>query len=1595
MKISLSSSSRLSGNASALGFTLIEMAVVIVIVGIVISIVATILPSLIQSAKIKKAQAILEKVDYALQGYSLANHRLPYADTDQDGQENTGEYLGDLPYITLGLSSNEDAWGNPIRYGVYDTLAGTFPDGDAFCNAISNAATTAFTTSKVYTTTADNCSADQSNSSNQAYVVASGGPKDLDGSNGFFDLCNGQGTSSNPGFNFPGKIQSTTYDDLVRALSLNELNQKNCTGGGGGGGGGTGAENTDTLCSDGVDNDGDGYIDCHDQDCCRSGLTVCSQCPPQDAVQINTSAMPEGTVGASYTHTFQATGGSGYYYWYLDSITPSNIPGLSISLWNGTLSGTIDNCEGSYTVTVRVEDRYDSAKTDSHSFTLTVSNGTLTVSPGPKGGGSGNPDFTVDSSTFSQDFTVNGGHVGDFNWTINWQGTDPGGFQIDTKSATVGKFWKSGATSAGDFTFTLTATDSTCSTNIVTTAVYYIHITSAGTGAPYTENLDAQWHLDECLWNGTTGEVKDSGENFLDGTAMNGGNTIGSGKTCRAGFFDGTNDYLDMGDILNGTLGMGSNSFTVSTWIYPLSLSSAQTNHNTQNCFIAKASDPYNDNLEIGITTGGRVHVYIDTQGKDTYGDFGPNGAVNLNAWTFIAVSYDNGTVRVTINDTTYEDTTTWSGGGNLDDATGSPFTVGSSQHVDNYFNGKIDEVMVFSKALDEDEIQDIYSLTHSCSGGCYEGPLAEYRMENFPWNGTANEVKDSGSGASHGVAAKMGSGSIPSQTTPSGGKVCRAGVFTRVDANNGGYLDLGDPSDGDLDPGADPWTISAWIRWDGSTGENIIYNKENLYEARVYGGYVRYAWQPHWAWDGGTSFPIAADTWTYVTTVYDGHQQILYKNGERVYLRNQSGAMGSNSSKLLIGARGSASPRNFFGGLIDEVRIYNRALAENEIIQDMNETRDCAADSVVITTTSLPDGTINSAYSTTLTATGGTTPYGWEIVPPNPISGLSIVPATGELHGTINVCAGDYDITVRVTDSASRMDERTLTLKVTNGALTISPAAPQTFNCSTSTFYQDFTVSGPRMGALGSWQIQWLGTNPGGFEVIGTGDNTARFRKIGTSTAGTGYQFKLTAADSSCPDNQVDSGFYTLNISGDGADAPYYAGMVGEWHMDECTWDGTSGELTDTSDTGAHGESHNVDAGDTVDRSVGKVCYVAALNLDGRTDQYVTLGHEAFNNLGDFSLSLWFRVESLSSSITTIFSGARSGAYNSMLIYLNSSGTSLYTWVNDSQTGVFNIGASVADGLWHHLVWTRRASDGAEIVYLDGTALSDTNGTVNTATVTLDPGGAILGQEQDALGGGFDVNQVFHGWIDEVMIYNRLLSQDEVNDLLSLTHDCSGSCYTAAVAEYYMDEDSWSIGVADEVKDSSGNGYHGTAYGSAAVNKTDSQLCYAGEFSNNDSYIEITGLPVSTTAGDKTTVCFWMKWAGNASEMPIGWGSAYDLWFRTTDQFGFNTGCSDLFGISGAGSLANDWHHVAAIFTNNAPSKNQLYIDGVLQPAALLVGSQCSRTVSSTLYISGWDANPTGYKYDGLIDEVRIYTRGLSASEVLQDMTRSHSCPE
>lgn len=147
------------------------------------------------------------------------------------------------------------------------------------------------------------------------------------------------------------------------------------------------------------------------------------------------------------------------------------------------------------------------------------------------------------------------------------------------------------------------------------------------------------------------------------------------------------------------------------------------------------------------------------------------------------------------------------------------------------------------------------------------------------------------------------------------------------------------------LNPGSSDFSIELLFNCsNASVGEGILYNKENLYEATIHGGYFQYAWQPHWNWDGDASFPVSSNTWYHAVVTYDKSYQRMYKNGVEVYNRAQSGDMGTNTVVLSMGARGvdssGNSGYNFFPGQIPVVKVYKKALTANEVTTNFQALR-------------------------------------------------------------------------------------------------------------------------------------------------------------------------------------------------------------------------------------------------------------------------------------------------------------------------------------------------------------------------------------------------------------------------------------------------------------------------------------------------------------------------------------------------------------------------------------------------------------------------------------------------------------------------------
>ena len=135
--------------------------------------------------------------------------------------------------------------------------------------------------------------------------------------------------------------------------------------------------------------------------------------------------------------------------------------------------------------------------------------------------------------------------------------------------------------------------------------------------------------------------------------------------------------------------------------------------------------------------------------------------------------------------------------------------------------------------------------------------------------------------------------------------------------------------------------TLEAWVnprRVSGAWRDVIYKGNDNYYlegtstnsSRPALGGTYGRVWRSLWA-----RALLATNTWTYLAGTYDGGTMRLYVNGVQVASRAQTGAIATSTNPLQMG--GDSIYGQYFAGIIDEVRIYNRALSVAEILADMN----------------------------------------------------------------------------------------------------------------------------------------------------------------------------------------------------------------------------------------------------------------------------------------------------------------------------------------------------------------------------------------------------------------------------------------------------------------------------------------------------------------------------------------------------------------------------------------------------------------------------------------------------------------------------------
>ncbi len=201
-----------------------------------------------------------------------------------------------------------------------------------------------------------------------------------------------------------------------------------------------------------------------------------------------------------------------------------------------------------------------------------------------------------------------------------------------------------------------------------------------------------------------------------DGTLMNGVNCNVQGKYGKACKFDAIDDYVNMGNDSS----LHPITFTLSAWIYYLGGGWKMVIGNEQ--FIS-AGDYRGFWLDIAgensLPLGNDDHLYFLVGGEEfgeregenrTYTKLYSTGKVPLNSWTYVVATFDGKNASLYIN--------------GIMNNTIQGVNISYTNHINNlsigmggdtgihFFNGTIDEVMIFNRALSADEVKKIH--------GCY-----------------------------------------------------------------------------------------------------------------------------------------------------------------------------------------------------------------------------------------------------------------------------------------------------------------------------------------------------------------------------------------------------------------------------------------------------------------------------------------------------------------------------------------------------------------------------------------------------------------------------------------------------------------------------------------------------------------------------------------------------------------------------------------------------------------------------------------------------------------------------------------------------------
>ncbi len=1130
---------------------------------------------------------------------------------------------------------------------------------------------------------------------------------------------------------------------------------------------------------------------------------------------------------------------------------------------------------------------------------------------------------------------------------------------------------------------------------------------SFGPSQDYLSNgLVGYWKMDESTWtiDCTAAAALDSSGNSNNARACVTGTGPAAGSPAKFGngvLLDNSDDYLSAPDSSSLDI---TGAITIAVWVKPTTAQDSDWDTIVDKSYATAYF------FGTGNGSGRDLSFWVaNTAGINTA------EVLTDGVWQHAVVTYNGQTATIYLNGTSV-------GSAAFSMAIQTNIRalgIGARYNGGNLFNGSLDELRIYNRALSATEVQNLYKWA--------PGPVGYWKMDE---NTGTNANDSSGNG---------NLGTLTNGTWTTGkfgsalGTVNADGAQDHIDIADNDTLDFSNSQD---------YTLSGWFKVgtiENTVGELVLKSGDTpargyyLYtESNQFSCLYRYDTTNDIAQD-----PSASDSnWHYVSCVMDRAGIItgtpalhLFVDGtikaSDTSLQNNSGA---NSGGIIIGEHSASYEYN---ASIDSVAIYNYARTPGQIVEDMNAGHPAPGSPVgsAFGYWKFNEGYLTTAYDNSINANNLTlSAASWT----NSGKFGKAFNGTGTVWATR---ADDADFDFAATEDASI----SLWFKSDSAANPASGADEYllTKGTITNTGTVGYTIYADDSGKInfgirstnGTWGASSPGTPSPEDVVASTNDiydgtwHNIIATKTGTSRIDLYVDGVLNSSDTSLTAsgslaNAIalyladDDGDSTNSLNGDidevqifrsaisldQAKSLYNRGsaVMGAYSTDSsnnaswsdidsycppgqgstCTAPVGEWKLDENTGTNAYDTSENDNTlaftGSTA-WAVGKVG--SGLTFDG-VDDGITIADPGDGSLdmgtGDFTLEAWVKLDStyVDALPTIISKGATNSSTAGYWLFWNNSSNYLSFTISNGdgltvRPRVDSTAGAIKDNSWHHIAAVA-VRGGVSKLYIDG-RLNATNdwsaytGSIDTASNFFVGKGA---------GSGTD----FKGLIDQVKIYKYARSESQI----AWDYNLGGP-----IGWWKLDENT-----GTSANDSMGNSAAGTLTNTPTW--ATGKYGYGVTFAGSNQHIVIADDPDFDFADDQSmSIATWFK-HDTASSQEVFLSKYNAAGYKLIMESDGDITCgldydstwspTDFVTSTAATYDDNSWHHIACV--KDGAASLTLYIDGIL------IGTDSSLTANNVLtnadplYL-GIDADAASNDFIGSLDDVRIYRYPLSIQQI------------